>query len=466
MEFWGDRSANHVGDSRELGLGGMFSNRSHGGEYTRLPSSNGTGGVSVEDGTDSLVDFDTALSSPRSDASDSCLDLACAGVESQAFHVFMSIVILANCVVIGIECEQRRTGDRASIFVVLENVFSCIYVIEVVMRVAHWGPHVFFCNPDSSQCRTNWFDFALAIIGAFGMILTTYVSLNYMGATENASIIRVIRLLRIIRLFRLLHFLKDMEYTVTTATVSVIRCFFLVFLVVFINGVIITHLLHDAEDEVVREMFGYLTTSMWHLFEVMVDGLSALHVIHGHHGSELVVITHRVSEEFPRMWIFWTTFVFLGTIALTALVPAIFVELNLRDAEAKRKEDESAEWEKRIKGQREVLGRLFEVADADLSDSVSKEELDVVLDNDATLEANGMQEIIEQKADFLMEISRVFDDLPSGQEELSREEFLHAFMRLRQTPASPEVLELQREVYGLRSFMREELQRLRQDLVR
>merc|ERR1719277_22394 len=127
---------------------------------------------------------------------------------------------------------------------------------------------------------------------------------------------------------------------------------FLVLMIDFIGAVVITMLLHDTEDEVVHEMFGHLTTSMFHLFEVMVDGMGAVHISEVAEGSGVVFITQKVMEAHPRMWVFWVAFVFVGTISLMALVPAIFVELNLRDAENAKKMQMKKEWHEHVEKQR------------------------------------------------------------------------------------------------------------------
>merc|ERR1712139_147519 len=92
-----------------------------------------------------------------------------------------------------------------------------------------------------------------------------------LGIHTHANVLRLLRILRIVRVFRMLKFLKDVEYTLVSATSSVIRCMFLVAIIDYIGAVVITHLLHDADDEMVQEMFGCLSESMFHLFEVMVD---------------------------------------------------------------------------------------------------------------------------------------------------------------------------------------------------
>merc|ERR1711972_647240 len=123
----------------------------------------------------------------------------------------------------------------------------------------------------------------------------------------------------------------------------------LVFLNVFIGAVVITELLHDSDDEMILEMFGRLQPSMYHLFAVMVDGLDAVHIsgASNNHG-EIVVITECVLKVYPRMWIFWVIYTLIGTISLIALAPAIFIDLNLRDAALVQERLERDAWERKV----------------------------------------------------------------------------------------------------------------------
>merc|ERR1712166_1106631 len=96
-------------------------------------------------------------------------------------------------------------------------------------------------------------------------------------------------------------------------------------------------------------------------------------------GDEIILITQKVMDVKPRMYIFWIGFVFFGSIALTDLVPSIFVVLNLQQAEHLKQETQAAEWQQKVKEQRIILEKLFKLADVDASDTVSRQELESLL---------------------------------------------------------------------------------------
>mmetsp|Transcript_441 Transcript_441/g.1157 ORF Transcript_441/g.1157 Transcript_441/m.1157 type:complete len:184 (+) Transcript_441:2-553(+) len=179
-------------------------------------------------------------------------------------------------------------------------------------------------------------------------------------------------------------------------------------------------------------------------------------------------------EVNPHMWFFWVAFVFIGTISLMALVPAIFVELNLRDAENVKKSQVVKEWNERVEKQRHALELIFRTADEDNSNSVSRGEMDKFLSGKDVLKSLGLDEAEQvddddedapaEKLDvkqLRMEFALVYDALEAeGRTELSCEEFIEAFKQLRAKPVSPDVLVLQQEIFKLRSLLLSEIRQL------
>merc|ERR1712050_78321 len=208
---------------------------------------------------------------------------------------------------------------------------------------------------------------------------------------------------------------------------------------------------------------------MYHLFEVMVDGMGAVYV--GEHADAMggiVIITDKVIKVHPQMRIFWICFVFIGTISLMALVPAIFVELNLRDAGETVKLQYKKEWEQRVETQRHALELIFQTADLDGSDSMSREEMDEFLSTKDILKRLGLQperyndeeeeeEVLEDMLDvrqLRMEFTMVYDALEAeGRTELSCEKFIETFRQMRARPMDQVVLILQQEIFKLRTLL-------------
>lgn len=310
------------------------------------------------------------------------------------------------------------------------------------------------------------FDFTTTIIGLVGVFAeeVTHVHLN-------ASVLRLFRVLRILRVFRILKFVKDIEYTLVSTLFAMFRVMALVLMIDFIGAVVITHLLKNAQDEVVLEMFGTLTSSMYHLFIVMVDGMGSLHVVSP---DDIIIITEKVTDIYPQMWIFWTAFVFVGSISLMALVPAIFVELNLRDADCSRQISQKIEWENRVEAQRAALQVVFHAADKDRSNAISRREMDLFLQQEDVMKQIGLDQETDDAVEnedrvnirqLRMEFSMVYDEIEAhGRYELSWNEFIDAFRQMRSKPMDQVVLTLQQEIFKLRTLMTKQNNRIKSEI--
>jgi len=397
-------------------------------------------------------------------------------VESRGFGALVCLVILANTTVLGLECQDTTNEKNQARYATMELAFVFIYMLEIFVRIGHHGWYPFFHGKDSLECGWNWFDVLTSVAGVIGVICEDAIHVKI-----NASVLRLLRMLRILRFFRLFRFLKDVEYTFVSAMFSALRIASLVLMINYIGAVIITYLLHDTEDEVVLEMFGQLTTSMYYLFTVMVAGPGAIHFseISDHPGG-LVVITDHVMGIYPMMWIFWVTFIFLSTISLIALSPAILVELNLRDIQVAHDKQVKQEWEARIERQRNVLESIFQAADVDGSNSVSREEVDTFLQTKGIVKYLGLDRQWDEDhiyhgidqpkekmdvSNLRMEFTMVYDDLEAdGRRELSCDEFIESFKQMRAKPMDQVVLILQQELYKLRTLIMSENKMLQDEL--
>lgn len=393
-------------------------------------------------------------------------------VPTTEFAIVVSTCILLNTVVIGLECQDVDNA-HGPLWYWLESVFVCAYFVEILLRFAHYGCLGFFASEDALDRGWNNFDFCTTIFGVVGLMLDV-LAMDHVRF--NTSVLRLLRLLRIVRVLRLCRFLKDAEYTLIQAMTSMGRMMFLVFLIDFIGAVIITHILHETEDEVVFEMFGKLSDSMYYLFTIMVDGMGAVHITSTPRPGILVVITEKVVDAHPEMRFFWIVYALVGTISLIALAPAIFIDLNMRDAQIAQQKHKQECWERRVDAQKELLETIFKAADSDCSNSLSREEIDVFLQRRDVM--NLMNPLREESDIFQddpsmdqgstdhdlrhlrLEFQMVYDHMEEqGKKDLSCKEFIDAFRKMRKKPVDQVVLALQEEILKLRNHIIEESNR-------
>mmetsp|Transcript_75910 Transcript_75910/g.210716 ORF Transcript_75910/g.210716 Transcript_75910/m.210716 type:complete len:451 (+) Transcript_75910:69-1421(+) len=387
-------------------------------------------------------------------------------VQSTFFSATTLCAILANTFIIACECEDFRKGVmHASYYYKLELMFTTYYCVELLLRMIAFGSSFF-------STGWNWFDIIICAISALdalgGLILHKHVSL---------SVVRLLRILRLMRIFRIMRFVKDLEYTLVSAWGALPKVVVSVIMIDFIGAVVLTQLFHDTTDEVIAEMFGKLSNSMFHLFRVMVDGMSATCVTQKTDFSGgVVVITDKTMKIYPSMWIFWVVYIFFGNITLMALVPAIFVELSINEMLAKQKEARNTGWE--VQNRAHMLECVFACADVDGSQTVNRTEFANFLVQRGVLDK--LRETVEELAsteddpeiaqqilldaknlctDFTMDFTMVFDAMEAlGKYDLTAPEFRAMLKQLRAKPLDQMVHCLQQEVFKLRAHLIKELQ--------
>ena len=130
------------------------------------------------------------------------------------FEIAIAIVILVNCVLIGVETYVSNPTIST-----IQRIILGIFTVEIIMRfIAADGLKDFFTN------GWNIFDLSLVIIG--------YIPENLFA---NASSMMVLRVLRVFRILRLLRAAKELKVIITVLIKSMTAMFYNVILfVIFI----------------------------------------------------------------------------------------------------------------------------------------------------------------------------------------------------------------------------------------
>merc|ERR1719163_728448 len=91
-------------------------------------------------------------------------------VGSPKFDACMGFIILSNCVSIGVEQTYDIQGSDTTAIKILEHVYLCLYLVELLCRFFAWR---WICLDD------NWvrFDTFLVVVG----ILTNWVLTPVLG---------------------------------------------------------------------------------------------------------------------------------------------------------------------------------------------------------------------------------------------------------------------------------------------
>jgi voltage-gated sodium channel len=279
--------------------------------------------------------------------------------DTMPFQMVTLSVIFANTVTIALEAHYIANEGKQAFFRQLEFWFCIGYIAELCVRWNDWGFHEFFWG---HNCGWNWFDFLVTVLGALTILMAQFAG----SESSGTSVIRIFRMLRMLRIFRAMKFIKDIEEVIAHAFRATMKLFFIAFIVVFIFGIMFCNLLWDTGDPTIDATFGNLELAMWSMFRLMTMD----------DWVKLIEPTLRYNPNFLILFIFY---IFLASIALMSLVPAIFVEQSMNARErAIEERDAKATKEKRTHDQA-LLRELFKLADSDSSGQASLEELKKVI---------------------------------------------------------------------------------------
>jgi hypothetical protein len=180
-------------------------------------------------------------------------------------------VIIANAIIIG--CETDYGGDH---FVIAENVFNAIFLVEMLIRVSQLGGDYF---------KDVWylFDFTLVCGGVLDLWIVPFVVPQNKGhvghqfqALRLLRILRLCRVLRVVRLFRMFNNLLLIVKALGKALQVVLLISLIVVIIMYAMAIVLTQLIgHNKEQfpedrqEDVKKWFGTIVQSMTTMFWIM-----------------------------------------------------------------------------------------------------------------------------------------------------------------------------------------------------
>ncbi len=253
----------------------------------------------------------------------------CARIANASWFQYGIIaVILLNALVIGLETYDGiddRWGDELFI---LNEVFLGIFTVEILIRVMAYGrrPADFF--------RGGWnlFDF-------------TVVSLAYLPwIRESVTLLRIARLLRVTRLFSVMPGLRVVVLGITRSIGPILSLSALTFLLLYVYGIVGWAWFGDYDPA----NWGNIGRAMLSLFQILtLEGWNEF--------------LDKEMQRYELAWIYFVTFVLIGTFVVLNLVIAIIVNSmdEVREMERRRALEEIAEEEAEgYHPQRELLTRV------------------------------------------------------------------------------------------------------------
>jgi voltage-gated sodium channel len=213
-------------------------------------------------------------------------------VEAPWFEPFMIALIIFNAVLIGLETNHDFTARYEHWLHLGNDIILAVFIVEAVLKMAAVAPRLrlYFGN------GWNLFDFSVVV-------------LSLIPATgEFALVARLIRVLRVLRLVSAVPQLRLIVATLVRSIPSMGHVIILMSVIFYIYAVTGFHLFEKADPE----HWGSLGASLLTLFQmVTLEGW--------------VDIMDTAREAHPWAWIYFVSFVLIGTFVVLNLFIAVVI---------------------------------------------------------------------------------------------------------------------------------------------
>lgn len=226
-------------------------------------------------------------------------------VEARWFEPWMIGLILFNGVLIGLETSKDFVDQYDRWLHFGNDVILVIFIIEAALKLAAVSPRfgLYFGN------GWNLFDFTVVVLSLFP------------ATGEFALVARLIRVLRVLRLVSAVPQLRLIVATLVRSIPSMGHVILLMSIIFYIYAVTGFHLFHDHD----AEHWGTLGAALLTLFQmVTLEGW--------------VDVMDTAMEAHPWSWIYFVSFVMIGTFVMLNLFIAVVIN-NLEASKAAELED-------------------------------------------------------------------------------------------------------------------------------
>ncbi len=223
---------------------------------------------------------------------------------SHSFEYFIIAVIIANGVLLGLETSPDLVHRYGDLLNWGNRIALGIFIVEALLKMLALSPR------PQRYFKDGWniFDFLVIV---FSLLPAT---------SQFAMITRLARLLRVVRLISAIQDLRMIVSALVRSIPSVMHVILLMSIVVYIYAIMGYHLFHEHDPENWRN----LGVSVLTLFNIItLEGWTD--------------IMNRAMERYPLAWIYFVSFVVIGTFVVINMFIAIIIN-NLDDAKRERLE--------------------------------------------------------------------------------------------------------------------------------
>jgi voltage-gated sodium channel len=250
-------------------------------------------------------------------------------VDSRAFERFIVAVILVNAVIIGLETSVDLIERFGGLLHLANDLVLWIFIVEAALKMTALGAgwYRYFAS------GWNVFDFAVIVLSLVP------------ASGEFATVARLVRILRVLRLVSAMPKLRLLVATLMRCIPSMGHVLLLLSILFYIYGVMGYQFFHAVDPE----RWGTLGAALLTLFQVVtLEGWAE--------------VMAKVMEQHPWAWVYFLTFVVIGTFVVINLFIAVVIN-SLEDAREQELEQltsppDHAELMTELRNTREALARL------------------------------------------------------------------------------------------------------------
>lgn len=223
-------------------------------------------------------------------------------IESRRFQRAITVLILINAAILGLETSARAMAAAGPVLVTLDRIIIAIFVGEILAKLWVYRRR-FFSDP------WNLFDFAV-------------VAISLVPASATFSVLRALRVLRVLRLVSVVPSMRKVVQALLSAIPGMGSIVALLSLLYYVFSVMATKLFGDAFPD----WFGSIGAAAYSLFQIMTLE------------SWSMGIVRPVMEVYPFAWAFFVPFILITSFAVLNLFIAIVVNAMQSQHETENKE--------------------------------------------------------------------------------------------------------------------------------
>mmetsp|Transcript_19940 Transcript_19940/g.46739 ORF Transcript_19940/g.46739 Transcript_19940/m.46739 type:complete len:573 (+) Transcript_19940:69-1787(+) len=337
---------------------------------------------------------------------------------SYVFEGIISLVIVANSAMLGLESQMSMDNKNLDWASQAEACFLFVYTVECILRAMadRWG-----------ALRDGWFIFDVILVTS-AYVEQIYALVNDIS-DQQVMVLRAMRLIRLVRTFRMIKQIRSiwrLVYGLVNSGQTMLSTYALLFLVLYVFGVLALELisnddhLRNNEDtkEILSENFSSLGVTMITLTQfATLDSIADIYL--------------PLTKQQPYLVIYFFLLMAIVSISLMNLVTAVIVEGALEHARQDREEEQKLALVTTKQMLPEIVS-LFDMVDADSSGEIVLEEM-----REFEAKRQVPPQILDRASvDSMTELFEILDVDNTG--TVNREEFVEGLLNifLREVPVS------------------------------